>query len=123
MGGSIGARLIRAGHNVVLVDTDAAHVSAIRENGLRITGPVDDFVELRALHEFDLLAVRSDYAAQRTLKAWVADSDGHQEGGHIVGNSRLEPAQFQRLVDFLQLSDRVAEQVLVADFAELRGAQ
>ena len=42
-----------------------------------IMRPVDDFIELGAMHEFDLLAVKSDYAAQRTLKAWVADSDGH----------------------------------------------
>jgi hypothetical protein len=42
-----------------------------------IVRPVDDFVELGALHEHDLLALRRDYAAQRTLKAWVADSDGH----------------------------------------------
>lgn len=44
MGGSIGAWLLRAGHDVVFVDADAAHLAAIRERGLRITGPVDDFV-------------------------------------------------------------------------------
>jgi len=43
MGGSIGAWLHRAGHPVLLVDNDAAHVSAIREHGLRIEGPVDAF--------------------------------------------------------------------------------
>ncbi|HZD03506.1 MAG TPA: 2-dehydropantoate 2-reductase [Longimicrobiales bacterium] len=43
MGGSIGAWLIRAGREVVLVDTDDAHTSAIRAHGLRITGPVDAF--------------------------------------------------------------------------------
>lgn len=43
MGGSIGAWLIRAGHEVLFVDTDAEHAAAIRERGLRITGPVDDF--------------------------------------------------------------------------------
>ncbi|MGB1657634.1 MAG: ketopantoate reductase family protein [Longimicrobiales bacterium] len=43
MGGSIGAWLARAGHDVVLVDADAEHVAAIRERGLRITGPIDDF--------------------------------------------------------------------------------
>ena len=43
MGGSIGAWLIRAGHDVVFVDADPAHRRAIREGGLRITGPVDDF--------------------------------------------------------------------------------
>lgn len=43
MGGSIGAWLLRAGRKVVFVDTDDAHAAAIREGGLRITGPVDDF--------------------------------------------------------------------------------
>jgi 2-dehydropantoate 2-reductase len=43
MGGTIGARLVRADHDVLLVDRDEAHVHAIRERGLRITGPVDDF--------------------------------------------------------------------------------
>lgn len=43
MGGSIGAWLIRAGREVLFVDADAEHAAAIRERGLRITGPVDDF--------------------------------------------------------------------------------
>lgn len=42
MGGTIGARLIRAGRDVEFVDADEAHVAAIRDRGLRITGPVDD---------------------------------------------------------------------------------
>lgn len=44
MGGSIGAWLIRAGVEVAFVDTDEAHAAAIREHGLRITGPIDDFI-------------------------------------------------------------------------------
>lgn len=44
MGGSIGAGLVRAGHEVLFVDTDRGHAAAIRDSGLRITGPVDDFV-------------------------------------------------------------------------------
>ncbi|MDH5589556.1 MAG: 2-dehydropantoate 2-reductase, partial [Gemmatimonadota bacterium] len=43
MGGSIGAWLHRAGVEVLFVDADRAHVAAIRERGLRITGPVDEF--------------------------------------------------------------------------------
>ncbi len=43
MGGSIGASLIRGGEDVLFVDTDDAHAGAIREHGLRITGPIDDF--------------------------------------------------------------------------------
>ena len=44
MGGSIGAWLIRAGRDVLFVDSDVAHREAIRAHGLRITGPVDDFI-------------------------------------------------------------------------------
>ena len=43
MGGSIGAWLSRAGHEVLFVDADSAHVEAIRTEGLRITGPIDEF--------------------------------------------------------------------------------
>lgn len=43
MGGSIGAWLIRAGHGAVFVDSDEAHVEAIRRDGLHISGPVADF--------------------------------------------------------------------------------
>lgn len=43
MGGSIGAWLARVNQPVLLVDADRAHCMAIAENGLRITGPVDEF--------------------------------------------------------------------------------
>ena len=38
IGGTVGAFLHDAGYNVTLVDVDAAHVRAINEDGLRITG-------------------------------------------------------------------------------------
>jgi 2-dehydropantoate 2-reductase len=44
IGGTIGAYLARAGHDVTLVDRAADHVSAINTSGLRITGPVDEFI-------------------------------------------------------------------------------
>ena len=40
IGGTLGAAFLRAGHEVVFVDTVADHVAAIRRNGLRIEGPV-----------------------------------------------------------------------------------
>jgi 2-dehydropantoate 2-reductase len=43
IGGTIGAYLARAGHDVALVDRAADHVSAVNANGLAITGPVDEF--------------------------------------------------------------------------------
>ena len=41
----MGAYLARAGHHVTLVDVAADHVAAINRHGLRITGPVDEFVQ------------------------------------------------------------------------------
>lgn len=43
IGGVVGAYLVRAGHDVTFVDIAADHVAAINAQGLRITGPVDQF--------------------------------------------------------------------------------
>jgi len=43
IGGTAGAWLKRAGHDVSFVDVVPEHVAAIRTTGLRITGPVDQF--------------------------------------------------------------------------------
>ena len=43
IGGTLGAHMIRAGHDITLCDADAAHVAAIREHGLIIEGPVNEF--------------------------------------------------------------------------------
>lgn len=43
IGGTMGAFLSRAGHDVTLVDTVPEHVAAINRSGLRITGPIAEF--------------------------------------------------------------------------------
>ncbi len=43
IGGTIGAYLVRAHHDVTLVDNAAAHVDAINSGGLAITGPIAEF--------------------------------------------------------------------------------
>jgi 2-dehydropantoate 2-reductase len=43
IGGTIGAHLARAGHEVTLVDLVAEHVDAINRDGLRVTGPIAEF--------------------------------------------------------------------------------
>jgi 2-dehydropantoate 2-reductase len=43
IGGTLGAHMIRAGHDITLCDADEAHVAAIREHGLIIEGPVNEF--------------------------------------------------------------------------------
>jgi 2-dehydropantoate 2-reductase len=50
MGGTVGAWLAKAGHDVLLVDSDRAHVEAVRANGLRIVG-------MRGEHRFGLSIV------------------------------------------------------------------
>jgi len=50
IGGSLGAGLIRAGHEVVFVDNVRGHVDAINGNGLKIVGPIfEDTVRAKAL--------------------------------------------------------------------------
>jgi 2-dehydropantoate 2-reductase len=43
IGGTLGAYLARAGHDVTMVDIVAGHVDAIGRSGLRVTGPIDEF--------------------------------------------------------------------------------
>ena len=49
IGGTIGAYLVRAGHDITLVDVVSDHVTAVERSGLRITGPIASFaVRVRA---------------------------------------------------------------------------
>jgi len=45
IGGTIGAWLARAGHDITMVDTVAEHVAAINRDGIRITGPIAEFTQ------------------------------------------------------------------------------
>jgi len=73
IGGTIGAYLIRDGHDVLLCDTDQAHVDAINSGGLTIEGPVANFtVPAKAVTPDQLparlnrvaIAVKSHHTAQ-----------------------------------------------------------
>ena len=44
IGGALGEYLARAGDAVTMVDTVVEHVDAIRRDGLRVTGPIDEFM-------------------------------------------------------------------------------
>ena len=43
IGGTVGAYLIRAGHEVLFVEKDADHVAAMNARGLHIEGPIETF--------------------------------------------------------------------------------
>jgi 2-dehydropantoate 2-reductase len=55
IGGTTGALLHHAGHDVTLVDRDAAHVVAINENGLRISGYIDLIEPVPAITDAELV--------------------------------------------------------------------
>jgi 2-dehydropantoate 2-reductase len=44
IGGTLGAYLARAGHDITLVDSDAGHIAAIASAGLAIRGPIAEFI-------------------------------------------------------------------------------
>ncbi|HUB15432.1 MAG TPA: 2-dehydropantoate 2-reductase N-terminal domain-containing protein [Acetobacteraceae bacterium] len=89
IGGSVGAWLTRAGHDVTFVDVVAEHVAAIRDpaRGLRIIGPVEQFTvtapaftpqELAGRWQHILLAVKAQHteAAAHALVPFLAE-DGY----------------------------------------------
>jgi 2-dehydropantoate 2-reductase len=75
IGGCAGAWLKRAGHDVTFVDVVPEHVAAIRTQGLRITGPVEEFSvvtpafvpeELSGTWQHIFLAVKAQHTAVAT---------------------------------------------------------
>ncbi|HJS33677.1 MAG TPA: 2-dehydropantoate 2-reductase [Alphaproteobacteria bacterium] len=86
VGGTIGAHLIRAGHDVIFVDQDEDHVKAMRGRGLAIEGPIANFTvatraflpaELDGTYARIVLAVKAQHteAATRALAPRLA-ADG-----------------------------------------------
>jgi 2-dehydropantoate 2-reductase len=84
IGGTLGAHMIRAGHDITLCDADEAHVAAIREHGLIIEGPVDEFaVAARAITPVEL--------PDRLEHAIVAVKSLHTRAAADLLRSRLAP--------------------------------
>ena len=87
IGGSVGAWLKRAGHDIHFVDVVPEHVAAIRTSGLRITGPVEQFTvaapamlpsEVTGTYRRIFLAVKAHHTeeATKTLAPFLA-ADGY----------------------------------------------
>ena len=85
IGGIIGGRLARAGHDISFVDIDKEHVAAIREHGLRVDVPDGAFnvkvkialpEEIEGKYDIGLIAVRSNYTpdALRTVLSHLTDN-------------------------------------------------
>lgn len=72
IGGIIGGRLARAGHDITFVDIDKEHIAAIPEKGLQIDVPDGPFRvkinvvfpdEVDGTYDTGFIAVRSNYTA------------------------------------------------------------
>ena len=75
IGGTLGAYLIREGHDVLFVDVVEAHVEMLNSNGLRITGPIEEFTvpaqaitpnQLQDQYEIILLCTKAQHTQQAT---------------------------------------------------------
>ncbi|MGN6716151.1 MAG: ketopantoate reductase family protein [Candidatus Binatia bacterium] len=84
IGGIIGGRLARAGHDISFVDIDKEHVAAIRKDGLRVDVPDGAFnvkvkigfpEEIEGQYDIGFIAVRSNYTpdALRTVLPHLTD--------------------------------------------------
>lgn len=87
IGGTIGAHMIRAGHDVVFCDIDADHVKAINEFGISIEGPVENFtVKAKAILPADLPAKLHNVA--------IAVKSHHTKSAAELLRGRLAPDGF-----------------------------
>ena len=89
IGGTLGAYLARAGEDVTLIDNVVEHVDAIARDGLRVTGPIDEFTvrvpaftpqTLGGTWDAIILATKAHHTASavRALLPHLA------AGGHVV---------------------------------------
>ena len=102
IGGSIGAALARAGHDVLFVDRAADHVAAINRSGLEITGPIDRYTvrarartpeQVEGTFETVLLCVKAQDTEAAARSAGASSGAGRRRG---LGPERAERAGDRR---------------------------
>ncbi len=104
IGGTVGAHLIRDGHDVLLCDVDAAHVDAVNARGLRVEGPVDAFtVPATAVLPHDLPPVVD--------RAIIAVKSHHTASAARLLRDRLAPDGYVLSLQNGLTSDTIAAEV------------
>ena len=104
IGGTLGAHMIRAGHDITLCDADAAHVAAIREHGLIIEGPVNEFTVAAR-------AITPDELPDRISHAIVAVKSLHTRAAAELLRDRLAPDGYVLTVQNGLTADTLIEAV------------
>jgi 2-dehydropantoate 2-reductase len=92
IGGCIGAYLIQAGHDVTFVDVAQAHVQAIREHGLKIVGPIEEFSVLAPAFTPDELRGQWDTVLLCT-KAQDTEAAGRALAPHLSADGMVVSVQ------------------------------
>ncbi|MEW1835712.1 2-dehydropantoate 2-reductase N-terminal domain-containing protein [Microbacterium sp. NPDC079995] len=116
IGGSLAVALLEAGRPVQIIDADAAHVTAIRERGLRVTGAAGDRVGWVPAFGLDdapaelgavLLAVKGQ--ATGAAMAWIAPRLA--EDGFVVS--------MQNGLNESEIAEAIGAERTVAAFVDL----
>ena len=104
IGGTIGAHMIRAGHDVTFCDLDEEHVHAINERGLTIQGPVENFtVRAKAILPTQLPGTLGNVA--------IAVKSHHTKNAARLLRGRLNPDAFVVTVQNGLTAHEIAEEV------------
>jgi 2-dehydropantoate 2-reductase len=104
VGGTVAARLIRDGHEVLLCDADPAHVAALNAGGLKIVGPVEELtVPARAVLPDDL--------PPQIERAIVAVKSHHTADAARLLRDRLTPDGYVLSLQNGLTTDAIAAQV------------
>jgi 2-dehydropantoate 2-reductase len=92
IGGTIGAYLARAKHDVTFVDRAAEHVDAINRSGLRIEGPIAQFVSRTPAFTPDGLTGQFDHIVL-AVKAQDTDAATRELAPHLSPDGYVVSAQ------------------------------
>lgn len=113
IGGTIGAHMIRAGHEIVFCDIDEAHVKAINELGISIEGPVENFqVKAKAILPSELPA--------RLHNVAIAVKSHHTKSAVELLKGKIDPdgfvVSFQNGLTAGEISDVVGPEKVIVSF-------
>jgi 2-dehydropantoate 2-reductase len=113
IGGTIGAYLARAGHRIVFVDSEVAHVEAMRHHGLRIEGPIENFgVPAEAVLPHQLVGRYEQIFL--CVKAHHTETAARQLAPHLAESGYV--ASFQNGLNELVLADIVGRSKTIGAF-------
>lgn len=104
IGGTIGAHMFRAGHDISLCDADRDHVAAIRRDGLHIEGPVEEFT-------VRIPAITPDELPDTIERAIVAVKSLHTAAAAELLRDRLAPGGYVLTVQNGLTADVLAKAV------------